>query len=749
MSRDAWMKRLHGFLNGNLESHPGKKLTAHLAGTTSKAEELAVQHGLEQFLPELDIACETHDIGKADNLFQKHLYGGRSVEHSAPSSFFTLLAAEDDRPMFETVFFAAEAVRRHHTYIEDWNTIGNFWSHENLIKEMNAKIKDLIPQCEREIDGDRFEEMNDALFDIDEDTPKQEYWFHLKLLLSLLAAGDRMDAINVQSASLAEVPPFRGKQFSIRNVMDEWRKSVFLQCSEAGKNVLSPGIFTLTLPTGAGKTNTGLNIAAAFADKFKYKTIIYAMPFISIVEQNADFAKEIFGAENVQEDHSLALFGNSGTQDENAPYDERAQQIRMRELFRYWNSPVVVTTLAHLWECIFNPKANASMNFHRLSRAVVVIDEPQSINSSCWRQFGKMLEFLNKKLGTIFILMTATQPAIGNYTELAPKTQMPVNRHKYKFIRGRHTLSDIADILHENVDYKSKSGMIILNTKKSAYEAYQIFSQQMDAPVYLLSRWMTPCHRRRVLREITAKQANRERCYLIATQVVEAGVDLDFDWVFRDLGPLDSIIQAAGRCNRSALKEEGRVIVAELVSEKGHAYSDYVYDKVIMEQTRFIFNKYEELSDSGISQIVAEYYALLSNAILASGVWENIVSGKWSSYQQLWENENIGEVPAYVDINGEADKLLTQLRSIEPTLKNRGELKKLRNNLEQYSIGVTNKEIGKWQNMLGLFVSQDEEMLECCDEYYLIRQAGIGKDKIYDETAGFQPVLGDEGSMDF
>ena len=190
-------------------------------------------------------------------------------------------------------------------------------------------------------------------------------------------------------------------------------------CIQKAKDVRGPGVYTLTLPTGAGKTLTGLAIAHEWAIGFGCKSIIYGLPFISIVEQTASVAKEVFGNVNVQEDHSLAY--GKGHDEDTADYSkETVAWKKMSTLFRFWREPVVLTTLVHLWDALFNPKANRTMNFHRLSNAVVILDEPQTISPRFWKGFGQVLSYLSQKWNTFFLLMTATQPQIASHRELAP-----------------------------------------------------------------------------------------------------------------------------------------------------------------------------------------------------------------------------------------------------------------------------------------------------------------------------------------
>ena len=164
-----------------------------------------------------------------------------------------------------------------------------------------------------------------------EDFPFPDYWLRLRSILSVLVAGDRLDAINVRAMDFQPLPDFQPYPFTNdtslserRRVTDAWRSEVAESCLHSVAEICSPGLFTLTLPTGAGKTNIGLRTAHTLAKKLGYSTIVYALPFISIVEQNAKFAKDVFGVESVQEDHSLML---SGLDDEDEVENEVENEV--------------------------------------------------------------------------------------------------------------------------------------------------------------------------------------------------------------------------------------------------------------------------------------------------------------------------------------------------------------------------------------------------------------------------------------
>ena len=770
--RETWRTLLRGSLSGDLKSHPGKRLIDHLLGTAELSRQIVEFHGLEDIAFDVEAAALTHDPGKAAPEFQKYLTGkGKGVNHSLPSSFFTFSLQQESADPFNA-FFSVEAVRRHHAKIEDWSTSSPFWAnYRTSQKNIGEDMRALLPQWPCPLDERCWKNFIYAIDDrYPEDFPFPDYWLRLRSVLSVLVAGDRLDAINVKAMGLQPLPDFTPYSFPSvagvserRRVTDAWRSEVAESCLRSVAEIHSPGLFTLTLPTGAGKTNIGLRTAHTLAKKLGYSTIVYALPFISIVEQNAEFAKKVFGVESVQEDHSLMLSGlddEDEAENESSEYDIPGKEAdrtmawrRSMRLFRYWGSPVIVTTMVQLWNTIFNPKAGATIDFHRLRSAVVLMDEPQGINCHLWPELGKVLSFIHERWGTVFILMTATQPRIFEGKELAPRVCFPFSRHRYRFVEGKHLLSDLPGLLREHIPaFSESSGMLVFNTRGSARAAYELLKPLFgDAPVFMLSRWMTPRHRRETLDRIKDLERKGETHYLIATQVVEAGVDLDFNWVFRDLAPLDSLIQVAGRCNRSGEREDGFVLITALQNENGRSFAGPIYDDVLMDHTRLLLEESPEFDEGDVPDIVARYYEKISNSIEPKALWKNIKEGKWGEYIPLF-NEMDFDVPVYVDHDGNLDDLLNKLMTLDRTLDNRERLKALNSRLKQYAIGVKKDLLKGWLDRVGNFVVDDSQgPVEQYGDYCVIRRSGIGDgpDSPYHPEAGFSPCRQSAGWDDW
>lgn len=749
MSRNAEMMWSPGFLPGDIHSHPDRLLRDHLEGTARLALDLARQHGLPIDTRLLRKIAVTHDLEKAHPLFQDYLLKkrGKGVKHAFPSSCFTLDATKN--------LWAAEAVRHHHTHLDDADTSCKFWINRELA-ELQSHMREIVPSWKCLATEEEWEDFIDDLWEV---KIGKEDWLALRSLYSLLVTADRMDAIGVFSLNFNPLPKFSPMDFGRKETtpLDGWRQSVHDDCMKNAGKIDSPGLYTLTLPTGAGKTTIGLEIAHRLATKWGYGTIVYALPFISIIEQNASVAKVLFGKDSVQEDHSRA-YGK--LTDENR--SKGNSWARMSALFRYWRTPVVLTTMVQLWDAIFDPKANASMDFHRISRAVVVLDEPQGIDPRLWNGFGKMLSFLSEKWGTTFILMTATQPHIGKGREIAPPDlNFPYNRHIYSVLPGKHDLKELPELLCNNLPVDDGSGLIVLNTKKSALKIYQLMKERLDGPVLFLSAWMAPQHRQRIMRYLRylekksirhylgclgKKGIPRSKCvrhYLISTQVVEAGVDLDFDWVFRDMGPLDSLIQVAGRCNRHLNRDDpGNVLVAELMSANGRSFCGMVYDDILLANSRDILTEEKNFGEKEVPSLVKRYYDRILEGLSYKPVWRNIEEGKWGQKEELIkkEDERRNEM-VFVELDRHIRPILECLRNTRWTLEELDEKKRLVRQAQQYAIEVPLKELMRWQEKVATVSTNDNiPLISRCgeEEYWFIARAAMGI--IYDRVTGFVPA---------
>ncbi|HQE50610.1 MAG TPA: hypothetical protein PKV93_14815, partial [Fervidobacterium sp.] len=379
------------------------------------------------------------------------------------------------------------------------------------------------------------------------------------------------------------------------------------------------------------------------------------------MDQNTDVARNV--CNKVQEDHHLVSLNNET--------EDLTTLQRFIISFRYFKDPLIVTTLAKFWEVLYSPAANDSMSFHRLKDAVVILDEPQSIPAKYWQGFGETLKFLSEKLGTHFILMTATQPMIAKGEELAPKVSFPRNRHEYNVSNEKITLDDMKVIIDENASYHNRSSLVILNTRKEALKSYVLLRNILGENLFFLSAWVIPEERMKRIKKLKELEKLGRRRNLVSTQVIEAGVDLDFDYVFRDMAPFDSIVQAAGRCNRRMMNEVGRIDIAEIVREdkSGRSYASYVYDDISLDVTKEILIQRRKFSEMDVQEMLSKYYDQLGKKKYQEGPWYNICEGQWSKFNSLIADVSYEET-VLVDIDGTVSEQLYKLESMENTLEN-------------------------------------------------------------------------------
>jgi CRISPR-associated endonuclease/helicase Cas3 len=347
-----------------------------------------------------------------------------------------------------------------------------------------------------------------------------------------------------------------------QSVVSQARHAIYQACLEAA--ALPPGWFRLTVPTGGGKTRSGMAFALRHALAHGLRRVIVAVPFISITEQTAHVYRELFGGDDAEapvvlEHHSSAQHVR-GDADEFAPGQQWA-----RLAAENWDAPIIVTTTVQLFQSLFAAGTSPCRKLHRLAGSVLILDEAQALPAHLLAPILDALKQLTAHYGTTVVLSTATQPAFESIPllrdvqarEIVPDPKRwfdALRRVEYDW-RTRQAISwdEIAQLLRAE-----RQALAVLNTKK---DALALLDALGDPTALHLSTLLCGAHRRAVIEEVKRRLKASEPCRLVSTQVIEAGVDLDFPFVLRALGPLDSVIQAAGRCNREGKLARGRVVV--------------------------------------------------------------------------------------------------------------------------------------------------------------------------------------------
>lgn len=395
----------------------------------------------------------------------------------------------------------------------------------------------------------------------------------LRMLFSVLVDADRLDTERhgaaEQAAQRGASPSLAVLQSRLAAYTDRLRReapatslnrlrtTIYEQCLAAAQG--DPGVYRLTVPTGGGKTVSGLAFALDHALRHHLDRVVVGIPYTSIIEQTAAVYRAALGEEAVLEHHSAVV-------DPDADQGMSPQAVRRRLATENWDAPVVVTTTVQLFESLFSNRPGACRKLHNLTRSVIILDEVQSLPPALLGPILSVLKTLVTDYAVTVVLSTATQPAfegdspylsgLPDVRDIVPEPGpifQELRRVDYEVRLVRPTWDDLAAELRG-----LPTALVILNTRS---DALALLAALDNPDTFHLSTLLCPAHRRAVLTAVTRRLKTGQPCRLIATQVVEAGVDLDFPVVFRALGPLDRLVQAAGRCNREGLQDHGRVVI--------------------------------------------------------------------------------------------------------------------------------------------------------------------------------------------
>ena len=327
----------------------------------------------------------------------------------------------------------------------------------------------------------------------------------------------------------------------------------------------SPGLFSLNVPTGGGKTLTSLAFALDHAKAHGLERIVYAIPFTSVIDQTAAIFRKVLGNGVVLEHHSAI---------DETRFTKREGGDKLRLAMEDWTAPIVVTTNVQLFESLFSHRPSRCRKLHNLARSVIVLDEAQTIPLHVLRPSVAAIDELARNYGSSIVLCTATQPALkapdfkGGFKQVRELAPNPPRLHRQLArvtISHEGTLSDESLL---NALSQTKQGLVIVNSRKHALALFQQAKEnELEGIIHLTTRQYA-AHRRRILENVRQRLSAGKPCRLIATSLVEAGVDLDFPRVWRAEAGLDSIAQAAGRCNREGNGEKSDSIVTVFQSEE-------------------------------------------------------------------------------------------------------------------------------------------------------------------------------------
>ncbi len=547
-------------------------LAEHLSGVAALAREFANSYGSEW----VELAARWHDLGKYRPRFQHYIRQASGFEVDAHikgeagkathSTAGALLAID----RFGTAGrVLAYLIAGHHAGLADW------------FGDLDARLDKT--DSRNELDEALAAEPPAELLAHDDFRPdlravpggKDGFALWVRMLFSALVDADFLDTERYMDAEkfaarntwpvLADLmPAFDAHMATISETaaptpVNALRADILRQCRE--KAPLEPGLFSLTVPTGGGKTLSGMAFALEHARVHGKRRILHIIPYTSIIEQTADIFRGIFG-DAVIEHHS------------NAESDPAQETSASRLACENWDAPIIVTTNVQFFESLFASRTSRCRKLHNIVDSVVILDEAQLLPPEFLQPILDVLNLLTRHYGVTVVLSTATQPALSSREYFDARQ----NRRGLENVRE---IIDDPDALYQalervNVQLPAdwnattpwpelaeelvahESVLAIVNTRKDARELWQ----QMPKGTLHLSALMCGAHRAQVINDIKARLKQGVPTRVISTQLVEAGVDMDFPVVYRALAGLDSIAQAAGRCNREGrLAEKGMVVV--------------------------------------------------------------------------------------------------------------------------------------------------------------------------------------------
>lgn len=668
-------------------------ITEHLQGTANLAAGFGRSFGGED---QARLCGLAHDIGKYSDAFQKRLHGSNdTVDHSTAGAFE---CCKINQP------FAAFAVAGHHGGLPDGGTQMDMPEDATFLGRMKRGQRGDLPSYDAWRNEVSFPVTSPPSFA--KEDPIQGMFF-TRMLYSCLVDADFLDTESFMTqqqrdtnyASILQLQE-RLQQyikgwFPPKGELNRQRCRILQNCIKEG-GTRERGLFSLTVPTGGGKTVASLAFALEHAKNRGLERVIYVIPYTSIIEQTAEVFREILGEENVLEHHSNVLYDTE-------EYGELGiHNIRMVKATENWDMPVIVTTAVQFFESLYACRSAQCRKLHHIANSVIIFDEAQMIPLSYLRPCISAISQLVKEYRASAVLCTATQPALASifeeilpgYTmeEICPEEiyQQEVFR-RVRFLRkGTLGWEELGEHLN-----REKQVLCIVNTRKNAQEIWEHLEEEGR---FHLSTLMCPLHRRQQLKEIRKRLREGMPCRTVSTSLIEAGVDVDFPLVFREEAGLDSILQAAGRCNREGKRSAEESVVAVFRSE-GNTPPLF---STSIGAARIVMEQYEDFScHDAIHDYFSQLYGLKgSEAQDVKGVI-SLIKTECFPFRKVAERFRLIESPTvtiYIPYK-EGSDLIQRLREGERS-------RRLLRQLGQYGVSVYEN------HFAALKASGDLELLE-------------------------------------
>jgi CRISPR-associated endonuclease/helicase Cas3 len=751
--------KVPAFYAHTLEGEPPTKwqgLEEHLRGVASLASGFAKAFDSESWGY---CAGLWHDLGKYQAEFQERLLGSRvSVEHSGAGA---ALASKKSKELGLPLAFV---IAGHHAGIANLvsSEPGLPTPLQERLKENASALEGIRPVIPAQIAGRPIAEIPAFLRakpglrrnEIERLRRASEFW--TRFLFSALVDADRLDTEAFCEADKAALRSRFSSIVTLRERLDSFidqkmdalptnekttpvnlsRAEILQACRKAA--TLLPGVFSLTVPTGGGKTLSAMSFALNHAERYGLRRVIVVIPYTSIIEQNADVYSQGLGAENVVEHHSSLDPDKKRTK-----YGEELTG-RHELACENWDAPVIVTTTVQFFESLFSNHSSRCRKVHNIARSVIVLDEVQSLPPGFLLSIVEALNELATHYGCSIVLSTATPPAlaarerfemglagireiVGNTKELAEK----LKRVEYEWPAEGVPSMTWPQLAGKMAEHHQVLAVVHKRDDACAL-ARELKSVVPDECVWHLSALMCAAHRSESLVKIKDALARGAACRVVSTQLVEAGVDLDFPVVYRALGGLDSIVQAAGRCNREGHLDRGRVIVfrAQTSPPRGTP-------RQAMEVTETLLSESGGDLDPSDPDLFEKYFRMLY-------LVKDLDAKRIQTFRQEFSFASVGREFKLIEDGftrpvvvpyGEAGKHVQELRQLRHQVPPKGPTRETMRGLQRFIVNIYPDAFAKFSAAGAL-----EEVIE--GTFVLAKPY----EKSYDDTFGL--LTGDEPQAD-
>ncbi|WP_339216548.1 CRISPR-associated helicase Cas3' [Ornithinibacillus sp. FSL M8-0202] len=629
----------------------------HLIGVKKLSESFGEKLKLKHVA---GLAGLLHDLGKYSDEFQHYINKAvfepetlsvrrGEVDHSTAGGklLFSLLHDINNNPFHELLLaeVVSNAIISHHSNLHDFisPTIESDFLRRVKEKELSGYPLAVERFFQEVMSQEEFREyVNKAVLELERFTDKSptQSFFLSKFIFSCLIDADRTDTRMFEEQSPLEEPLSYHQLFDTyyqrlmkklqgfknnansNNSINVLRQNMSEQCEIFAEK--PSGIYTLSIPTGGGKTLASLRYALTHARKYNKQRIIYIVPFTTIIEQNAQEIRTILEDDiHILEHHSNVI----ADFDDDEQEDGLLTKMHKLKLARdNWDSPIIFTTMVQFLNVFYAKGNRNTRRLHNLSHAVLIFDEVQKVPTKCVSLFNESLNFLKAHMNSSILLCTATQPTLEEVRHSLLKNRdgeivsdLPNVSKAFKRVNlidkteVPFTNEVLADWIIQGMN-KRESTLVILNTKTVVKNLYEKLKLE-GLPVYHLSTSMSAAHRKDKLKEIKNMLAKGIPIICVTTQIIEAGVDVSFKCVIRSKAGLDSIAQAAGRCNRHGEYDMQNVYVIDHVEENLSKLQEIEVGKDITSKLLAAYKKdtkkYEEnlLSEKAMKEYFLHYYS--------------------------------------------------------------------------------------------------------------------------------------------